>query len=267
MYFTPSNNNNSAHLGLLASLRTRILMHHKGKGFPSCLFAKRIHLNVTQGLVFFSYHCGITVIHHSIRASIKYTLLLNIITAAKSSIQKTGNARIQAWLPACIHYDTNFVIRSAFECSEFFMLRTVHNWGTLNAPRGCPRVSIAHKQVQELTRPCWACVNVHHGPLLEEPRQIRHQNIKRINQNKEHIVENHLRKPSFKQLPQHHIRSCVIWWGTEPARGLPAMKHPRVTLQGWPQCCLAHDKSHKTLKNSEHQNFRGLNGWGWRSLI
>lgn len=226
MYFTPSNNKNSAHLGLLASLQTRILMHHKGKGFPSCLFAKGIHLNVTQGFGFFSYHCGITAIHHSIRASIKYTSLLNIITAAKSSIQKTGNARIQAWLPACIHYDTNFVIRSAFECSEFFMLRTVHNWGTLNAPRGCPRASIAHKQVRELTRPCWACVNVHHGLLLEEHQQIRHQNIKQINQNKEHIVENHLRKPSFKQLPQHHIRSQHHLMGNWTGTGAPCNETP-----------------------------------------
>lgn len=95
MYFTPSNNNYSAHLRLLTSLQTRILMHHKGKGFPSYLFAKEIHLNVTQGFGFFSYHCGIIVFFIvPARASIRHTLLLNVITAAKSNTQKTGNARI-----------------------------------------------------------------------------------------------------------------------------------------------------------------------------
>lgn len=139
MYFTPSNNNNSTHLRLLASLWTRILTHHKGKGFPSYLFAKGTHWNVTLGFAFFCYHCGITVFSTiPVRASIRYTLLLNIITAAKSSIQKTGNARIQVWLPACIHYDTNFIIKISLWVLWIFYAQNCIPWTWLRHAERTP---------------------------------------------------------------------------------------------------------------------------------
>lgn len=69
-------------------------------------------------------YCGITVFFSiPVGAPVRHTSLLNITTAATSSTETTGNAGIQVWLPACTRYDINFIITSAFECSEFFMLR------------------------------------------------------------------------------------------------------------------------------------------------
>lgn len=126
-------------------------MHHKGKAFPFYLPAKGINLNFIQDFVvlffFFLLYCGITVFFSTpVGAPVRHTSLLNIITAAKSSTGRTGNARIQVWLPASIHYDINFIITSAFECYEFFMLRiapTEDNLGSLNPPQQCPHLSIA----------------------------------------------------------------------------------------------------------------------------
>lgn len=69
-----------------------------------------------------------------------------MITAAKSSTQKTGNARNQVCLPAGTPYDSNFIKGSGFECSEFFMLRTApteHNVSPLGAFWQCVHPSTA----------------------------------------------------------------------------------------------------------------------------
>lgn len=73
----PSNSNSSAYIRLPASLWTRILMHHKGKGFPFYLFAKGINLNFTQDLGFFSlvlwHNC---ILQHSSRSTSKTYLII-----------------------------------------------------------------------------------------------------------------------------------------------------------------------------------------------